>query len=145
MRVSQRSQSGLCVCGTRRRTSGCWCSCGAQRAWKEGHPEEAKVQQIGRFSYAHQRRSKTRVTSRAASPARTSATASALTDISCTFCLASHWLSLAPGLCSEFLSLQERAGASPLRSAQPWIALGGLLVPFIILGIAIAVGYVPVG
>jgi len=44
-----------------------------------------------------------------------------------------------------WMSKDERDGKSPLEDPLAWSAIVGLLVPFIILGIAIGTGYVPIG
>mmetsp|Transcript_3182 Transcript_3182/g.4785 ORF Transcript_3182/g.4785 Transcript_3182/m.4785 type:complete len:152 (+) Transcript_3182:52-507(+) len=43
-----------------------------------------------------------------------------------------------------WMSKDERDGKSPLQDPLAWSAILGLLVPFTILGIAIATGYVPI-
>eukprot|EP00465_Bigelowiella_longifila_P004568 CAMPEP_0185256874 /NCGR_PEP_ID=MMETSP1359-20130426/5942_1 /TAXON_ID=552665 /ORGANISM="Bigelowiella longifila, Strain CCMP242" /LENGTH=110 /DNA_ID=CAMNT_0027841665 /DNA_START=269 /DNA_END=601 /DNA_ORIENTATION=- len=44
-----------------------------------------------------------------------------------------------------WMSKDERDGKSPLEDPLAWSAIAGLVVPFTILGIAIATGYVPIG
>ncbi|GAB5361399.1 hypothetical protein AAMO2058_000710100 [Amorphochlora amoebiformis] len=43
-----------------------------------------------------------------------------------------------------WMSKDERDGKSPLADPLAWSAIAGLVVPFVILGIAIATGYVPI-
>jgi len=44
-----------------------------------------------------------------------------------------------------WMSKDERDGKSPFQDPLAWAAIAGLIVPFAILGIAIATGYVPIG
>mmetsp|Transcript_34697 Transcript_34697/g.64240 ORF Transcript_34697/g.64240 Transcript_34697/m.64240 type:complete len:132 (-) Transcript_34697:166-561(-) len=44
-----------------------------------------------------------------------------------------------------WMSKDEREGKSPLQDPLAWSAIAGLIVPFVILGIAIGTGYVPIG
>lgn len=39
-------------------------------------------------------------------------------------------------------SKAERDGESPMKDPMAWIGIGGILLPFVILGVAVAVGYV---
>lgn len=41
-------------------------------------------------------------------------------------------------------SKAEREGESPMKDPMAWIGLTGIFLPFVILGVAIAVGYVEV-
>eukprot|EP00467_Chlorarachnion_reptans_P014676 CAMPEP_0114511658 /NCGR_PEP_ID=MMETSP0109-20121206/14523_1 /TAXON_ID=29199 /ORGANISM="Chlorarachnion reptans, Strain CCCM449" /LENGTH=68 /DNA_ID=CAMNT_0001691217 /DNA_START=330 /DNA_END=536 /DNA_ORIENTATION=- len=43
-----------------------------------------------------------------------------------------------------WMSKDEKDGKSPFEDPLAWAAIAGILVPFIILGIAIGVGYVPI-